>query len=257
MSRARAGRGRDHARRSPRPARRRRGARRAAARAVAPGGSRSQRKNVPSQRGSRAPSASTTRSRLDSYERASLGDRLLRPRQSGDRGPLERDEDPGSHVLLQPGHPRHQLGVPEHEAEPPARHAVALREREELDADLTGAGLGEEALRPAAVVDEIAVGEVVKHDGARLACERDRLCEDTVRGRRRDRVRRVVQVDERRRRAVERIPLGPAGVVERQLRPSCARRAPPRSCSPGSPDRAARFGRLPRPHTARSRSTPS
>ena len=91
-----------------------------------------------------------------------LGDRLLRSGQRCDRGTLEGDEDPGAHVLLQPRHPRHELLVSEHEAEPPARHAVALREREELDPDLARARLGKKASRRAPVEDEIAVGEVVQ-----------------------------------------------------------------------------------------------
>ena len=104
--------------------------------------------------------------------------------QRRDRCPLQRDEDPGAHVLLQPRHPRHELLVPEHESEPPARHAVALREREELDAHLACAGLGEKALRPAAVEDEIAVREVVEDGSVRPVGEGDRLGEDAV-GRRR------------------------------------------------------------------------
>ena len=101
-------------------------------------------------------------------------------RQRGDRRPLERDEDPGADVLLQPGHARDQLGVPEHEAEPPARHPVALREREELDADLPRAGLRQEARRRAAVEDEIAVREVVQDRGAGPLREADRLREHAL-----------------------------------------------------------------------------
>ena len=112
-----------------------------------------------------------------------LGHRLLRAGQCCDRRPLQRDEDPGAHVLLQPRHPRHELLVSEHESEPPARHAVALREREELHPDLARARLGEKALRPAAVEDEVAVREVVEDGSVRPVGEGDRLGEDAVRRR--------------------------------------------------------------------------
>ena len=41
-------------------------------------------------------------------------------------------------------------------------------------------GVGEEALRPAAVEDEVAVREVVHDRGARLVGEGDRLGEDAL-----------------------------------------------------------------------------
>ena len=150
-------------------------------------------------------------------QRPPRGDRLLRASQRGDRGALERHENACADVLLQPRHAGDQLRVPEHEAEPPAGHAEALREGEELDADLARARLREEAPRAAAVEDEVAVGEVVQDGGSRLLRERDRLGEDAVGRGGRDRVRRVVEVDEGRRRSRERAPLGPAVVVERQL----------------------------------------
>jgi hypothetical protein len=87
------------------------------------------------------------------------------------------------------------LRVPEHEAEPPAGHPVRLRHREHLDADLLRAGRGEEALRLAAVEDEVAIGEVVHDRGIGLLRVRDRglerpiACDDGAR------VRGVVQVD--------------------------------------------------------------
>ena len=46
-------------------------------------------------------------------QRAALGHRLLRAGQRRDPGALQRDEDPGADVLLQPGHAGDQLGVAE------------------------------------------------------------------------------------------------------------------------------------------------
>ena len=81
-------------------------------------------------------------------ERAPLGDRLLRA-ASARRSPARwsGDEDARADVLLQPRHAGDELGVADDEAEPPAGHPVALREREELDADVARARLGEEAPR--------------------------------------------------------------------------------------------------------------
>ena len=87
------------------------------------------------------------------------------------------------------------LGVAEHEAEPPAGHAVALREREHLDADLARAVDGEEALGAAPVEDEVAVGEVVDDRRSGLVRELDRLGEHTGWGRDGGGVRGVVEVD--------------------------------------------------------------
>ena len=91
----------------------------------------------------------------------------------------------------------HDLGVADDEAEPPAGHAVGLRQREELDADLLRTRLGEEARRPPPVEDEVAVGEVVQYDRSGALRVGDRLRECPLGHRGRDRVRRVVQIDRR------------------------------------------------------------
>ena len=82
-------------------------------------------------------------------ERAPLGHRLLRTCQRGDRGLLHRPEDPGAQVVGEQVRPRDDLGVADDEPEPPAGHPVALRHREELDADLLRARGREEARRRA------------------------------------------------------------------------------------------------------------
>ena len=72
-------------------------------------------------------------------------------------------------MVLEQVDPLDDLRVADDEAEPPARHPVRLRHREELDPDLLRAGRGEEALRRAPVEDEVAVGEVVDDVGAVVA----------------------------------------------------------------------------------------
>ena len=126
-------------------------------------------------------------------------------------------------MLLDEVQPRDDLRIADDEAEPPAGHAVALREREHLDADLACAVLGEEALGPAAVEDEVGVGEVVHDRRARLVRELDRLGEDAGRSRDGGRVRGIVEVDRgdafpRRAR-----PVGAAVLAERERDPLGAR----------------------------------
>ena len=125
-------------------------------------------------------------------------DRVLRAAQRGDPGLLDRPEDARTQVRRQEVDPRHDLGVPDHEPEPPARHPVRLRHRVELDADLLRARHGEEAVRLAAVEDEVRVRQVVDDHRPGLLGPVDGLVEDT--GRRADRagVRRVVEVQRRR-----------------------------------------------------------
>ena len=128
--------------------------------AVSPSGRRSQTKNVPSQTigaGERAAS----RSRRRSYVATRLGDRFLRPFERGDRRPLQRLEDPDALVVVQEVDALDDLGVPDDEADAPAGHAVRLRHRPHLDADVLRARRREEALRRAAVVDEVDVRRVV------------------------------------------------------------------------------------------------
>src|SRR3982751_139390 len=92
-------------------------------------------------------------------DRASFLDALLRPRQRRNGGALHRHEDPGELVVLEVLDARDELGVPDREADAPPGHAVRLREREELEADLARALGREEALRAAPVEDEVAVRE--------------------------------------------------------------------------------------------------
>ena len=106
-----------------------------------------------------------------------LGHGFLRPGQRRDRGFLQRREDAGAHVILECRHPGDELFVADDEADPPTRHSEALRHREQLDADVARAALGEEALGLASVEDEVAVREVVDHGGARVAGERHGLGE--------------------------------------------------------------------------------
>ena len=103
-------------------------------------------------------------------------------------------------MVLQILDPPRDLCVADREPEPPAGHAVRLRHREELEADLPRAVDGEEALRRTPVEDEIAVREVVHHPRAGALCPLDRLLEDTVRNARRERVGRVVQIERSRAR---------------------------------------------------------
>jgi hypothetical protein len=128
-------------------------------------------------------------------DRAALLDRVLRAGQRGDPGTLERLEDPGADVIGEELDTGHDPRVPDDEAEPPARHPVALRHGEHLDADFFGAPGGEEALGPAPVEDEVGVGEVVHDGGAGLLGEADGVGEDALRRDRRARIRGVVEVE--------------------------------------------------------------
>ena len=118
-------------------------------------------------------------------------------------------------MVLEQVDPLDDLRVPDDEAEPPPGHPVRLGHREHLDADLLRAVVGEEALRRAAVEDEVAVGEVVDDRRAVPLGPGDRGREDA--GRRSDRagVRREVEVGGARgaRRVEVRCP---AGRFERQ-----------------------------------------
>ena len=73
---------------------------------------------------------------------------------------------------------RDHLAVADREADAPARHVVALREREELDADVLGARHLQEARRLVAVEAEVGVGEVVHHQHVVLARELDDALEE-------------------------------------------------------------------------------
>ena len=94
-----------------------------------------------------------------------LLDGVLRPFERGDRRGLERREDPDAVVVVQQVDALDDLRVADDETDAPARHAVGLRHRPHLDADVLRAGRREEALRRAAVEDEVDVRGVV-HDRA-------------------------------------------------------------------------------------------
>ena len=66
-----------------------------------------------------------------------------------------------------------QLAVADHEADAPAGHVVALREREELDRDVFRAGNLHDRRRAVAVEDEIGVGEIVEEIDLLRAAEGD------------------------------------------------------------------------------------
>ena len=92
---------------------------------------------------------------------SALLDAVLRAVERRDRGLLERGEDPDARVVAEQVDPLDDLGVPEDEPQPPARHPEGLGHRPELDSDVLRPGRREEALGLAAVEDEVVVGRVV------------------------------------------------------------------------------------------------
>ncbi len=110
---------------------------------------------------------------------------------------------------------RDHLAVADGEADPPARHVVALRQREELDADVLRARHLQEARRLVAVEDEVGVGEVVHDQQLVLARELDDALEEG-------------EVDDLGGRVVRE-------VEDQQLRLRPASAAPPRAGARGSP----------------------
>ena len=74
----------------------------------------------------------------------------------------------------------HHVGVAAHEAQPPARHVVRLRGREDLHADVLGARHLEERGRAVAIEREVGVGEVVHDHEPVLAREVDDLDEEVA-----------------------------------------------------------------------------
>ena len=133
VSQARGGRTRGPASRTPRPARRRRDARSAAVRTSLPPGAGTRRRTFPrsARPESRPAHGLAAARRARGAPRPSPAARsALRSRRAAAerRSPSARAPD-----QVQASH---DLGVADHEAEPPAGHAVALREREHLDADL-------------------------------------------------------------------------------------------------------------------------
>src|SRR5262245_44779265 len=76
---------------------------------------------------------------------------------------LERLEGAVVEVALDAGERRDDLGMPDGEPDAPPRHVVALRQGEELDADVARPGDLEERRRLVAVEAEVGVRQVVHH----------------------------------------------------------------------------------------------
>jgi len=85
---------------------------------------------------------------------------------------LNRRKRPVVEVALDAAQRADQLGTADHEADPPAGHVVALRQREELHGDLFCAGDFEDGGRAVAVEDQVGVGEVVDDVDAQVAAQR-------------------------------------------------------------------------------------
>ena len=119
--------------------------------------------------------------------------RAARALQGGGAGQLHRLEEAGVDVGLQPPVGLDRLGVAEDRGAAPAGHVEALGEREDLDADLLGAGRGEEAGRDVAVVGRLRVGVVVDDEDLVLAGEGDDHLEEALGDDRAGRVVRVVE----------------------------------------------------------------
>src|SRR2546430_13724481 len=64
-------------------------------------------------------------------------------------------------------------GVSTHKSHAPARHVVALREREKLDRDVLRTGNLQHARRTIAVEDDIRVGKIVDDEDPQVPAERD------------------------------------------------------------------------------------
>ena len=119
-------------------------------------------------------------SRRRSYAVDPLGDRVLRAFERGDRRCLQRREDADAGVIVEQVDPLDDLGVADDEADAPAGHAVRLRHRPHLDADVLRAGRREEALRSPAVEDDVDVRSVVDDRAAGPVRPGDRVLEDAV-----------------------------------------------------------------------------
>ena len=71
---------------------------------------------------------------------ADLGDAFLRAFEREDAAHLDGREGAVVEVALESGEGGDEVGVADHEADAPAGHVVALRQGEELDGDVFGAG---------------------------------------------------------------------------------------------------------------------
>ena len=109
---------------------------------------------------------------------ADLGDAVLRAFECEDAGDLDGREGAVVEVAFEAGEGVDEDGVADHESDAPAGHVVALRQGEELDGDVFGAGDLEDAGRLVSVEAEVGVGEVVDEVESVLAGERDEAREE-------------------------------------------------------------------------------
>ena len=109
---------------------------------------------------------------------ADLRDALLRPFERGDGRDLDGREGAVIEVALEAGEGGDELLVADHESDAPAGHVVALRQREELDRDIFGAGNLHDAGRLVAVEGDVGVGEVLDEIEAVLAGKLDEAREE-------------------------------------------------------------------------------
>ncbi len=109
--------------------------------------------------------------------------------QGDDRCDLDRLERAVVEIRLQLGQCRDHLRVPDHEADSPARHRMALRQGVQLDANILGSWNLEHARGYIVVVCDVGVREVVNEHRVVLFRERHETFEE-------------VDVDRRRRRIV-------------------------------------------------------
>ncbi len=116
-----------------------------------------------------------------------IADALLVAFQSGDGRHLQGREGAVVVVALDPRQGRDQLGIADHEADPPAGHVVALRQGEELHRDILGTRYLHDRRRFPAVVDDVGIGQVVHDHHVVLLGQRHHALEevqlDALRGR--------------------------------------------------------------------------
>src|ERR1700691_1163723 len=105
--------------------------------------------------------------------RIDLGNAFLRSVERGDCCNLHRREHPVVEVRLQPPARRYHLAIADREADAPSRHVVALREREELDADIFRAGHLHHRRRLVAVEAQVRVREILRDHDVVFARELD------------------------------------------------------------------------------------
>src|SRR3989338_1357877 len=86
---------------------------------------------------------------------------ILRAVQRVNGGYLDWLKDPIIQVALDPGQGMDHFSVADGKAYPPPRHVITFGKREELDADLLGAGNLKEAWRLVAVEGDVRIGQIV------------------------------------------------------------------------------------------------